>query len=210
MANRFSQNFTLADIFNNKKLEGKLPLINYKEIQLEEGKVSVRTNAKTVNRLVFDTATSSAKPFYKPIKTTKSGNTLIIDGTLVGDHDAAVDAVYNSLMNQKSVIVWTANNADMIRSAIKESEKNRRKYGINSKLYLRANSMQQIEGMSKPQIQALMTDIMENIIYGDDFPQTQKKFNIKDMLDAQTLTPSALRLSYSQRRLRWKYKVGDL
>ena len=34
MASRFTQNFTLTDIFNNKKLKDKIPLINYKEIHL--------------------------------------------------------------------------------------------------------------------------------------------------------------------------------
>ena len=53
MANRYSQNFTLTDIFNNPKLKGKLPLINYKERELEGGKISVRTNGKTVNRQVL-------------------------------------------------------------------------------------------------------------------------------------------------------------
>ena len=137
MANRFSQNFTLTDIFNNKKLKDKIPLINYKEKELENGKISRRTNAKSVNRQVFDTATSAARPFYKPMITTRSGDLMIISGELIGDHDGAVDAVYNALQSKKSILVWTANNADMIRSALKEAEKNRRNFGISSKLYLR-------------------------------------------------------------------------
>ena len=31
MAGRYSQTFTLKDIFNNPNLKGKIPLINYKE-----------------------------------------------------------------------------------------------------------------------------------------------------------------------------------
>lgn len=199
----FSQTFTLKDIFNNKNLKGKLPLINYREIEREDGKISVRTNAKTVNRFVFDTATSAARPFYKGIKTTRSGNIMEISGELVGDHDSAVDAVYNALQNSKSVLSYTANNADMIRSALKESEKNTRNYGINSKLYLRCQSMAEIEGMSKPQLFALMNDIMENIIYGDNFPKTQAKYKVEEM----KLNTA---LDYKQRKIRWKYKVGDI
>ena len=202
MANRFSQIFTLTDIFNNPKLKDKLPLINYKEKKLENGKISRRTNAKTVNRQVFDTATSAARPFYKPLVTTRSGDTMIIGGELVGDHDGAVEAVYNALLAKKAVLVYTANNADMIRSALKEAEKNKRNNGINSKLYLRVQSMQQIEGMSKYQIQALMSDIMENIVYGDDFPQTQKKFGV-DKLSVNSP------YNYEQRVKIWKNKVGD-
>lgn len=199
----FSQTFTLKDIFNNKNLKGKLPLINYREIEREDGKISVRTNAKTVNRFVFDTATSAARPFYKGIKTTRSGNIMEISGELIGDHDSAVNAVYNALQNSKSVLSYTANNADMIRSALKESEKNTRNYGINSKLYLRCQSMAEIEGMSKPQLFALMNDIMENIIYGDNFPKTQAKYKVEEM----KLNTA---LDYKQRKIRWKYKVGDI
>lgn len=202
MANRFSQIFTLTDIFNNPKLKDKLPLINYKEKELENGKISRRTNVKTVNRLVFDTATSSARPFYKPLVTTRSGDTMIIGGELVGDHDGAVEAVYNALLAKKALLIYTANNADIIRSALKEAEKNKRNNGINSKLYLRVQSMQQIEGMSKYQIQALMSDIMENIVYGDDFPQTQKKFGV-DKLSVNSP------YNYEQRVKIWKNKVGD-
>lgn len=203
MAGRYSQNFTLRDIFNNKKLKNKIPLINYKEKELENGKISRRTNAKTVNRQVFDTATSAARPFYKPIKTSRSGDTMIISGELVGDHDGAVDAVYNALQAKKSILIWTANNADMIRSALKESEKNKRNRGIDSKLYLRAQSMQQIEGMSKQEIQALMENIMENIFYGDDFPETQKKYGV-EQLEVKS------KYNYDQRKLRWKFRVGDV
>ena len=203
MANRFTQTFSLTDIFNNKKLKNKIPLINYKEKELENGKISYRTNAKTVNRQVFDTATSTARPFYKPIKTTRSGDIMIIGGELVGEHDAVVDAVYNALLAKRMILIWTANNADMIRSALKEAEKNKRNFGIDTKLYLRVQSMQEIEGMSTRQLEGLMNNIMENIFYGDDFPQTQKKYGVdKIMVNSP--------YDYNQRKLRWKYKVGDV
>lgn len=202
MASEYSQNFSLIDIFNNKKLKNKIPLINYKEIERENGKISRRTSGKTINRLVFDTATSAARPYYKPIKTQRSGNIMTISGNLVGDHNSAVDAVYNALIAQKQVMIYTVNNADMIRDALKESEKNKRKYGTNSKLYLRAQSMTEIEGMSKRQIQALLQNIMENIFYGDNFPETQKKYGVENL-------PINSPYNYKQRQLRWRFKVGD-
>lgn len=202
MANRFSKTFSLVDIFNNKKLAGKLPLINYKETEREDGKISVRTNAKTINRLVFDISTSAARPFYKPIKTHRAGNTMVISGNLVGDHNAAIDSVYNALIAQRQVMLYTVNNADMIRSAIKESEKNKRKYGIDSKILLRAKSMQEIEGMSKRQLQALMNDIMENIFYSGNFPETQKKYSVEQL-------PVKSPLNYDQRKKAWEDKVGE-
>lgn len=202
MAGRYSQIFSLTDIFNNKKLKDKIPLINYREKELENGKISRRTNAKTINRLVFDISTSAARPFYKPITTQRSGDTMIIGGNLVGDHNSAVDAVYNALLSQKQVMLYTVNNADMIRSALKEAEKNKRKYGTNSKLYLRVQSMTEIEGMSKREIQALLDNIMENIFYGDDFPETQKKYGVENL-------PVKSPYNYKQRQLRWKNRVGE-
>lgn len=207
MATQFSQIFTLADIFNNKKLAGKIPLINYRERTRDDGKTIVRTSAKTVPHLVYDTSVNAARPFYKPLNPSKAGDTIIIDGNLAGDHEAAVDAVYRALEAQTTVMKWTVNNADMIRDALKEGEKNARRYGTVPKLYLRAQSMQEIEGMNRRQIQALMSDIMENIVYGDDFPATKAKW------DAEGITTNPQRgqmLTYEQRRARWKIKVGDL
>lgn len=200
MANKYSQIFTLKDIFNNPKLKNKIPLINYKEKETENGKISVRTNAKTVNRLVFDTATDAARPFYKPLNARRSGDTLVLGGELVANQDVCVDAVYWSLLRIRQTIGWTANNADMIRDALKESEKNKRERGIDSKLFLRCQSMAEIEGMSRPQLQQLMNDIVENIVYGDNFPKTQKKWEVQKITD----------ITYTLRKVRWKYKVGDV
>lgn len=210
MATRYSRVFTLKDIFNNKKLANKLPLINYKEKELENGKISRRTNAKTVNRQIFDTAQSAARPFYKPLKTTRSGDVMIIDGTLVGDYDLAVDSVYNAIKAKRSLLVWTANNADMIRDALKEAEKNKRTTGKDTKLFLRANSMQEIEGMTTPQLQALMSDIMDNIFFGDGFEKTQEKYGVKSRLYWGYWGGKKDVLFYKQRQLRWKYQVGDI
>lgn len=203
MANRFSQNFTLVDIFNNKKLRNKIPLINYREKELENGKISRRTNAKTVNRQVFETAKSSARPFYTPMVASQSGDKLIIGGELRinSELEDVVDAVYNGLLAKKQILIFTANNADMIRDALKEAEKNRRNYGIQCKLYLRVQSMQQIEGMTEKQVAYLMNDIMENIVYSDDFIATQKKWNVQEMAVKSPYT-------YEQRKEQWQQKVG--
>ena len=128
---------------------------------------------------------------------------MVITGNLVGDHNSAVDAVYNSLLAKKQLLGLTVNNAYVIRSALKETEKNKRKYGINSKLYLKLQSIQQINGMNEKQIQSLVNEVMENIFYGDDYPETQKKFNIENLNVGS-------RRSYEQRKLKWKNKVGDL
>ena len=202
MANRWSRNLTLKDIFNDKKLYGKLPLMYYKEKVDDEGKTHVRTRPKTINTLVFDVASTAARRHYKPFVATRSGNTVTLGGTLISDYDEAYDAVYNGLKAKEVLMKWTVNDGDLIRSALKEGEKSSKKTGYAPKLMLRVQSLAQIEGMSRPQLQALLQDIEENILYSGDFPETMARFGIKDKGDISGL-------SYEQRRLRWKYKVGD-
>ena len=48
-----------------------------------------------------------------------------------------------------------------------------------------------------------MNDIMENIVYGDDFPQTQKKWGVQSM-------PTNSPFDYNERKRRWQIKVGKL
>lgn len=197
---RFTKSFTLKDIFNNRNLKNKLPLINYKEKEREDGKTSYRTYLKTVGMQVYETSKRTARPFYKTFLPSKSGDTIILTGDLDGDHDKAVDAVYQALYAQRFMYIWTANHAQLIRDALKESEKNRRRYGIDTKLYLRANSMQEIEGMSRPQLQALVKDVLDNVLYGDNFPETQRKWKVQDWKAKQT---------YEQRKTEWQNRVGE-
>lgn len=202
MANRFYQNFTLIDIFNNRALANKIPLINYKETEKADGKIMRRTNLKTVTKEVYDTSVRAARPFYKNIVHRRQQDIIDITGEMIGDHDDAVDAVYNALLAKKDILRYTANDSEMIRSALKEAEKNKRKTGLKSKLYLRINSMQQLQGMSNMQIRWFMKDVIDNILYGDNFPETQKKFNVDKMYVQSPF-------DYEQRKFKWKMKVGD-
>ena len=201
---KFSQNFTLRDIFENSKLKNKIPLIKYKEGTTPKGKESVRTQVKSVGTVVYNTSISAGRPFFRPITHSKNGDKINIGGNLVGDIDEAVDAIYNAIKGKKDILSYTANNAYMIRDALKEAERNKKK-GIESKLYLRANSMAQIEGMTKKEVYALLKDVMDNIFFGDNFPETQKKYGVKDLLNKTN------GLSYyDQEKQKWKKRVGDL
>ncbi len=204
MANRYSQNFSLTDIFSNKALRGKLPYISYKEKEEDNGEIKQRTQVLTVRKQVFDNAISSAKPFYSPMSVTRAENTLVLDGNMIGDHEQAVDAVYNSIKGIRAELIWTANTANMLRSAMKEAEQNKRKYGIDTRLYLRVQSMQEIEGMSRQQLQALLSDVVDNIYYGDNFPKTQKKYEV----DTLTRWNTGGYHGYEQQKEIWKQKVG--
>lgn len=200
----YSQKFTLTDIFNNRRLAGKLPLVNYKEIERENGKTSRRTSMKTVPMLVYQTAKSAAKPFYKPLEASKSGDEIIIDGDCGEQYDEAYEAIYAAIKAQQQLMSFTVNNGDIIRSALKEGEKSRRKTGVSVKLYLRAQSMQQIEGMTKTQLKSLLQNIMENIVYGDDFPETKKKYKAQEI---GVITGKHAK-TYEEARADWRRRVG--
>lgn len=198
--NKYSANFTLKDIFNNKELGDHLPIVNYREKEREDGKLSIRTQMKTVRAQIFDTSIRMARFYYRPLETTRSGDTLIISGNLIGDHDACINDIYDNLVGFRPFLMFTANNGDIIRSALKESEKNARKYGIDSKLFLRAQSIMEIRGMSIRKLRAFMDDVMSNILLGDNYPETQKKYKVFEQ--------NYGRKDYEQMRKEWREKVG--
>jgi hypothetical protein len=197
----YSQNFTLLDIFNNKKLKNKLPIINYRETMSEDGKTHSTTRMKSLGILVYETSKSSAKPYYNPLKPSKSGNQIIISGELTGELESVVNAVYNGLMANKRLFEITVNNADMIRTALKESQRIKKRTGIEPKLFLNVGSMQEIETMSKRQLNALLDDIMRNIFYNEDFAYTQEKYNVKKIVINRSS-------NYDKRKRDWLKKVG--
>lgn len=197
---RYTENFTLKDIFNNQELANHLPIVNYRERKYDGDKVSVRTQMKTVKRQIFDTSIKVARYYYKPLAPTRSGDMLILDGNLIGDHDACVNDIYDNLVGFRPFLMFTANNGDIIRSALKESEKNTRKYGIDSKLFLRAQSMMEIQGMSLRRLRHFMDDVMGNILFGDNFPETQKKYKVFEQDYGNK--------DYNTMRKEWRKKVG--
>lgn len=193
----YSQNFTLKDIFNCKAFRDVLPLVNYKESVDAFGKVHRRTNVETVPMLVYRTAKSSAKAFYDPLVATKSADHIEIDGNLISDYKTAYKSIYNALVGIKPLISMTANNLDMVRTALKESERS----GNPPKLYLRVGSLQEINNMSNPQKQELMNNIMENIFFGQGFEKTQKKYDVENIRLKSKFT-------FSELKQKWQHKVG--
>ena len=197
MAHGYYKNFTLTDIFNNPRLADKLPYMKYKEIQLENGKTSRRTSMQSFMSLVHSTAKMGARPFYKPLHVTRSGGMVVVDGKCTGNFDAAYENVYNSLRSALPMLSMTVNNADMIRSALKNGRKQALSGGKEPKLWLRAGSIKEIENMSAPQIQAFMQDVMRNLYFNDDFAYTQKQFGVQTN-----------RADYATEKEQWIRKVG--
>ena len=202
MANRYSQNFTLNDIFGDKRLKGKVPLVAYKEGETPKGRLSQRTSVVSVGQLAYNNAVSSARPFYKPLIAHKSGNMISISGNTETSLTDIVDVVYAKMQGIKQMLIMTANDTDMIRSAVKEAGRRKAQGGVEPKLYLRVGSMQQIEQMGNRERNKLMQDIMRNLFFGNDFPETQKKFGV-DKLFTQGK-------SYEQRKRDWLGETGQL
>lgn len=207
---RYFQKFTLLDLFNNKELKDKLPYINFRrvvKINYGHGFTSnVKTDTQTIYSKVADIATRSARPYYKPLNATRSAPIINIGGNLVGDQNDCVNAIYNAIVGQKTMLTLTANSADMIRDAIKESDKAYFQKGSEPKLYLKVASMAEIKGMSDKQIYNLMKDVMENIIYGEDFAKTQMKYDVRERPDLIEKTGA----SYDKMQENWQRKVGQL
>lgn len=192
MANGYTQNFTLRDIFNNPKLKGKIPLVNYQE--KKDGKY--RTNMQSLTSLVYETAKIGATPFYKPLKANRKANTIVIDGN-TEELEIAFNSVYTALLGQKQMFDYTVNNADIIRSALVEGAKQKNE----PKLWLKANTMTEIENFNKRQMQFFIDDVMRNIFYNPDFYKTQKKYGVDEI----TVNRSS---NYERRRQNWAKKVG--
>lgn len=179
MSRVYKQNFSLKDILNNKKLKNVLPLVNYKETEREDGFISRTTKMKTVQRIINDSSVSAARVHYKPFKGRKSGPVITLSGTL--RENASLRqvqfAVRDRLRADKHLIELTGTYGDVLRDALKESEK--KGDGVNDKLFLRVGSMKEIESMNKPQLKALMHNMLENVMYSDNFEKTQKKWNLE-------------------------------
>ena len=200
MAGGYTQTFTLAEIFNAKELRGLLPLVNYKEREDEQGKTHRTTNLRSVGRVVYDNSVAAARRFYEPLVSHKLGNLITLGGNLVENQDDCVEAVYQRLLGAKTLLEFTANNADMIRAAVKEGEKNHNA----PKLWLREKSLAQIKAQLQSRRGKLqfMNDIMQNLYYGD-YPLTQKKFGVSDIDIGNHRT-------YEENKARWARKVGDI
>lgn len=180
----YSRQFTLSDIFSNKELRAKLPYIQYKETEKEDGKISVRTKMLSISAFTYDVSKKSARPYYNPFVPRKNGNNIVIKGVLNEGYQLGqvVDDIYTELLAKRMIIQWTANNMGIIRKALKEGKKTQRIEGKEPKLALKISSIDQIKFMNNSQITYFIDDVMKNIVYGDDFPQTQNKYNVEKLI----------------------------
>ena len=121
MGTLYSNNLTLKDIFTDKKLRGKIPLISVQD----KPNGATRTSTRSVNRIIYDKSVAIARPFYKSFSPSRLANNIYIDGKTDVELDAIVNAVYIGLTSIKRNISYVANNSSILQSAIKESERNK-------------------------------------------------------------------------------------
>lgn len=197
---RYSQNLSLIDIFNEKKLLNRLPLVRYKEQEVGY-KRRIRTNMYSVGRYVYYLSQRGARPYYKPLISRKNGDLISISGNLVGSIDEAENSVYMTLVNNKGILEMTANQMDIIRDAVKEAEKNKRIYGTAGNLYLREKTIQQIRNLTDRQMLRFMRDIFDNIEYSGNYPETIAKWS-------KILGMQANDINSRRRKRYWEQKVG--
>ena len=198
MAGGYSQHFSLAEIFNNKALRSLIPLVNYKERTDEKGKLHQSTHVRSIARFVYDKSVQAARPFYDPLEAHKEGDTIIISGNLISGHDDAVEAIYGALVANKYIMELTANNADMIRDAIKEAERTK----PAPKVYLKEVSIEQIKAVcrTKRGRDAFMQEVMQNLYYSPDYAKTQEKYGVQGI--------KVNTFSYERNRRAWERRVG--
>lgn len=197
MKTLYSQNFTLKDIFTNEKLKGKIPLI--RQERDDKGRFKRYEWAEAPTSLVKAIATQSARPFYKDMTVT-GGDTIVISGTMSGDLTACQNAVYSAILAYKPILSTSANCMDIIKDAFDLESKQKKRVGFATKLYLRANSMLEIENMSASQMQAFMNNVLENIFFGDVFFDVQKKWGLENRFYGKG--------NYERARQLWRTRVG--
>ena len=192
----YSQNFDLIDIFTNKELRGKLPIISYK---YKDG--VVRTRTKSISDYVLWLSRQSARPYYSKMLAYKRDDIITINGIMTGDIDECVDSVYRYLVANKNMLEATANDILLIRDALKEAEYNKRTFGQSTKLYLKQKSIAEIKNLNKRQIMGFIRDIENNIEYSGNYPKTLAKWG-KWLLRDDTNSNAIRRKRY------WEEKVG--
>ena len=200
---RYNRNLSLIDIFNDKSLQNKLPLVRYNVYDMGNGEPNIRTRMLTLGSFVYRLAQRGARPYYKPLVTRKFADNIYIGGKLIGGLEEATNSVYETILANKGLLEMTVNQMDMIRDAVKEAEQNKRLYGRESKLYLRVNSTQSIKNLNDRQVNMLMRDIIDNIEYSGNYPKTLAKWR-------KLLQIEDKNVNFNRRQRNWENKVGIL
>ena len=187
----YSNNITLKDLFNNKSIQKKLPLGNYKESLINKP-LSQNAQLRIIGNQIKDLTASASMNYYNQAKVTRNNRTIKVNGTLKKSYNSAFNGIYNYIKGKAGLISNMVVNNEIIRNAFVEDMQNRR----SSQLYLRISNINEIKSINANKLKALMNDIIDNIRFSDNFPETQK------------MIESKMDNGYLQQKQNWMKKVG--
>ncbi len=187
----YSNNITLKDLFNNKSIQKKLPLGNYKE-QLTYKSLPKNAQLRIIGNQIKDLTASASTKYYNQAKVTRTNRTIVVSGSLKKSYNSAFNGIYNYIKGKAGLISNMIANNEIIRNAFIEDIQN----GKSSKLYLRIASVNEIKSMNANRLKALMNDIIDNIKFSDNFPKTQ------------TMIETNLGSNFLIQKQEWMKKVG--
>jgi len=204
----YSDNLTLAHIFNNRSLAKKLPLGDYKEQSNRKGKIDNKAQMRIIANQVKDIARQASTPYYKPLKASRSNRTIVISGTLIKSYDTAFNGIFKYIDGKKKLLANITLNNEVIRLASLEDRKRVLPYGDaksqtrqlkqnSPRLILRAKSIVEIKRMNGNQLPLVVNDIVESIFYSGNYPLTAKELGIN--LNSE---------QYKLEQRKWQKKVG--
>lgn len=194
MSGGYTKSHTLEEILTNPDFADILPQFKVKE--LESGGISV--TRKSIYKQVQALARIGAKPHYKKMEIVALEDKITISGELTTDIDSAFDSVYNSIKASQTALAQSANNSDLLRSALKYTLTEAQKTGKKPTLYLKEGQFQNIKNLPIESKRAFVSDVLANLWYGDDFKKMQKQYKINE--DPR----------YEINKYKWQMKVGEI
>ena len=216
MSRNYTRKYTLDDLFIDSNVN--LPQFN-KDKQKLVGKDrktfinNLKSNKKDsldmngIVDMIYQLANVGAVNHYKTMSNNVNGTNITINGNLKRQHTLtmAVDDVYLSVASNKGLLKQMISNYNIINDAIELSSNLK----VKPKLYLTLKTKSQLKyysifGSIEKGRANLITQVMENIYFNDDFKVIQEKYNIKN----KRMILGTHYKNYDRQKMLWEQKVG--
>lgn len=165
----------LIDFYTDKTLKKKLPIFNFKDnigAKKYDSNASLRNMADQITNFTRE----AARPYYKGVKVTRKNRTIVVSGNLKTTYNKAYSGIVKSIEGKRRLIACLIMNNDLFQAALIEDAKRR---ANRPSLNIRANNISELNKMNSNQLFGVLNDIMKDILYSGNYPQTAKKFGIK-------------------------------
>ena len=210
----YSKKFTLLDIIESGYLDDILkPSIHtksvYKKRKETDEETSSTVNMGSLNKQIANVVQASASRVATKARTSVYGGQVIC--RVKGDYELIYNTIVSDLESKASMLGTSLSHSDELETAIKESVTAKLSGREIPKMYLRLNSLEQIQGMTPRQKQRLLDDINENVYFNKDFVRTQASLGLRGKNNRAfffTEKYSNHRKSYSTLLRMWERKVG--